>query len=275
MTVKLGELNYIITDNGHKTVLDLYNYQLMNKPMPKILSFTQGYSITDISEFTHVIYLNHTDKLVKDVDYTLENLTISFIPLEGEDHRLNIEDNIFIHIIDSHGNSYDIDKTIDENSDLNSLDISSDININTSQKVFFRDNYTITKEENVDLIQARFSDHLSSKMSDVICSDDGEIFQYEIRPVTNEPIINKTRNVSQYLANNHSVIKTQWKDIKSLISFGTLMANLSFSDIVTTFLEKKTFINDAAYTFTDKNTGNTVPLFVNRNVSHSNFILFK
>lgn len=275
MAVKLLDSNYVITDNGHKTILDLYNYQVMGKPMPKIMSFTQGYSVTDISTLPIAIYLNDTNKLVKDTDYILEDLNITFIPLDGEEHRLNIGDNVFIHIIDAHGSVYDIKKFIDIDSDLDAVDISSDININTAQKLYFRSNYTITKVDNVSLLQVRFSDHLSSRMSDIVCSDDGEIFQYDIKPVSNEPIIDKTRNVYQYLTNNHTIIETLWKDISSLVSFGVMMPNLTFSDIVTRFLDKSIFVNNAAYTFTDNTTGLAIPLFVNRNTNHSNFILIR
>lgn len=275
MAVKLLDSNYVITDNGHKTILDLYNYQVMSKPMPKIMSFTQGYSVTDISTLPIAIYLNDTNKLVKDTDYILEDLNITFIPLDGEEHRLNIGDNVFIHIIDAHGSVYDINKLIDIDSDLDKINISSDININAAQKLYFRSNYTITKVDDVDLLQVRFSDHLSSRMSDIICSGDGEIFQYDIKPVSNEPIIDKTRNVYQYLTNNHTIIETLWKDINSLVSFGVMMPNLTFSDIVTRFLDKSIFINNTAYTFTDNITGLAIPLFVNRNTNHSNFILIR
>lgn len=275
MAGKFGESNYIITDRGHKTILDLYNYQTIGKAMPKILTFTEGYTVTDISTFTHVIYLNGTEKLIEDTDYTIEDLRITFIPISPAEHRLETGTTVLIHITDDQGSSYDIRRTIGLDDDLDHIDITDEININTSQRIFFRDQYTITKVTDVELLQTRFADHLASRISDITCSSDTSVYQYDVVNVTNEPIIDKTKNVFQYLANNHAIIQTLWNEIRLLNSYGVKMPNLTFSDIITVFLDKDILTSDAAYTITDTISHTAIPIFINRNINHSNFILAK
>ena len=79
-------------------------------------------------------------------------------------------------------------------------------------------------------------------------------------------MIDKTKNVFQYLVNNHAIIQTLWNEIRLLNSYGVKMPNLTFSDIVTVFLDKDILTSDAAYTITDTISHTAIPIFINRNI---------
>ena len=141
---------------------------------------------------------------------------------------------------------------------------------------------------NVDVYESFFMDSPSSKMTTVYLSAETSIFQYDVKPTNIEPLVQRSMNVYGYLLNNKSTITTAWRQVRELNNFGTLTPNLTFSDVVTKFLEKKILVRDDVYSIVSPDTqgvddqgnpitipGVEIPIFVSRHLHNSNFVLVK
>lgn len=362
----LGSSNYVLTDNGMKTVKQLYQYFENNQKLPKVLTYTHGHIIEDFSELDIIIKLNNelfTGYTIDETDLTFDPLHILFeditidtqlgsgeevdifendisdVPLlpssieivysyiDGEDTLEGIitddgEGNLIGDIDETGTNTIDYEtghfnfKTLHtpiEDSDLVASYVkleevlegthiiiihlfdelgkhqSATINtetfegsfidlsdlFNTSYNgMFFTDIASIVEEDDVQLLKCRFRDNLLARTVDILVSGDTEIFQYNLVRTTNEPIVNRTFNVFNYISTNLAIIDVKWSSIESLTNYGILSPNLTFSDVVSKFTDRYIMAKDKAYQVLDTN-GDPIPVFICQESHIPNFILVK
>jgi hypothetical protein len=160
--------------------------------------------------------------------------------------------------------------------------------LKSSGNLYYETIGSIKTYNNVDIYESFFMDIPNSRISTVYLSNETSILQYDIRPTNIEPLIQRSLNVFGYLLNNKSIITTQWTPLRELNNFGTLTPNVSFSDIVTKFLEKKILIRDDVFSIVKQDTegvddqgnpiiipGVEIPVFTSRHPLNVNFILVK
>jgi len=158
----------------------------------------------------------------------------------------------------------------------------------STDNLFFTEIGSIATHTDIDVYECFFMDSPCSKITTAYLSSDTSILMYDIKPTNIEPLVQRSSNVFSYLLNNKNDILYKWMELREFDNYGVLSPNVTFSDIVTKFLEKRILVRDNMYTILSPDTtgvdgngdpitipGTVIPIFVSRFLYNCNYILVK